>query len=306
MSEDAEKPPGLKFLVCSDGHAQAERVVRLASNMAASCGAEVTLLGISETEADQKSLHDALQREQDILRSRNVTAGMIARTGDPVAGIARQTEQEKYDIVFVGAEQRAGSGPFQRSAKTYKIIKTVRPSVLVVVGRPPPIRKILLCSGGSRAIRRAVELLARIAAPMQASVTIAHVLPEPPLMYADMMNRLGKSQELIEGNSHLGRTLRGHRDLLREAGIEAEVKLRHGLVGRELLSELHDGDYDLVVTGKALSRGLVESYIMGDVTREIVNRAECPMLVVRSREQGPGWLEALGSRVRGMFGKKRA
>ncbi|PYK03826.1 MAG: hypothetical protein DME66_11290, partial [Verrucomicrobia bacterium] len=44
-----------------------------------------------------------------------------------------------------------------------------------------------------------------------------------------------------------------------------------------------DGDYDLIVTGTSQARGLLRHYIMGDLTRSILNHANCPVLVARGR-----------------------
>ena len=38
----------------------------------------------------------------------------------------------------------------------------------------------------------------------------------------------------------------------------------------------------MIVTGSSRARGPLRHYIMGDVTREIVNRATVPVLVARS------------------------
>jgi hypothetical protein len=51
----------------------------------------------------------------------------------------------------------------------------------------------------------------------------------------------------------------------------------------EILREIHSGKYDLVVTGSAPSRSL-RTYVLGDISREIVNHSDCPVLVVRTQE----------------------
>jgi nucleotide-binding universal stress UspA family protein len=50
----------------------------------------------------------------------------------------------------------------------------------------------------------------------------------------------------------------------------------------ELLREMRRVDYDLVVAGSSPARGRLQTYIMGDITRELVNQADCPVLVVRT------------------------
>jgi len=76
-------------------------------------------------------------------------------------------------------------------------------------------------------------------------------------------------------------------------GVSAEVRLRHGLVISEVFKEIRRGDYDLVVTGSSPEGGNLRSYIMGNITREIVNRAECPVLVVRGGEEPAGITRSL-------------
>jgi nucleotide-binding universal stress UspA family protein len=65
-------------------------------------------------------------------------------------------------------------------------------------------------------------------------------------------------------------------------GVTAEVRVRHGLVIDQVFEEVNEGDYDLVVSGSSRARGPLRHYIMGDLTRSILNRAPCPVLVARS------------------------
>jgi nucleotide-binding universal stress UspA family protein len=93
---------------------------------------------------------------------------------------------------------------------------------------------------------------------------------------------------LLHSNSELGQNLRREKESLEGMGVTAEVRLRHGLVISEVFKEIRRGDYDLVVTGSSPEGGNLRSYIMGNITREIVNRAECPVLVVRGGQAPAG------------------
>jgi len=130
-----------------------------------------------------------------------------------------------------------------------------------------------------------------------ASITLLHVLPEPPAIYARLPRMQETADWLLSSNSELGLNLRREKETLDQLGIEVEVKVTRGGVLDQILSEVGRGGYDLVVTGSALSRGL-RTYVLGDVTREIVNRASCPILVVRSPEAA-----SEQSRLRGFLGK---
>ena len=45
---------------------------------------------------------------------------------------------------------------------------------------------------------------------------------------------------------------------------------------------MREGKHDLIVTGTSQARGPFRHYIMGDLTRGILNRADCPVLVARA------------------------
>jgi nucleotide-binding universal stress UspA family protein len=71
--------------------------------------------------------------------------------------------------------------------------------------------------------------------------------------------------------------------------VPTEVHVRHGIVIDQVFAEARAGDYDLIVTGSSQARGLLRHYIMGDLTRSILNHAYCPVLVARGgRASGVG------------------
>ena len=52
----------MKLLLCTDGSEQAERAIRLGTNLAIWCNAEATVLGIVENPGQSKVILDALKR----------------------------------------------------------------------------------------------------------------------------------------------------------------------------------------------------------------------------------------------------
>jgi nucleotide-binding universal stress UspA family protein len=139
-----------------------------------------------------------------------------------------------------------------------------------------------VCSGGKDYIAKAVEVTGGIARSVGASVTLLHVLPAPPPFYSGWLSR--EDSELLNSSAALGKNLKRITESLTSMGVAARIRLRHGEIIGELLSEMRDGDYDMVVAGTTPRRGAVRTYVMGDVTREIINHAECPVLVVRTSE----------------------
>jgi nucleotide-binding universal stress UspA family protein len=169
------------------------------------------------------------------------------------------------------------------SSKTYKLIKEIRPPVLSVAGKTTTINRILICSGGKRYIDDAVGLTGQIARGLAATVTLLHVTSEPPGILAHLPRMEEDTALLLRSQSELGQNLRREKETLEALGVSTDVKLRHGDVLQQILREVRDGNYDLVVTGSALSRSF-RTYILGNISREIVNRAPCAVLVARGQQ----------------------
>jgi nucleotide-binding universal stress UspA family protein len=69
----------------------------------------------------------------------------------------------------------------------------------------------------------------------------------------------------------------------------------------QVFAEVHEGNYNLIVTGTSQARGLLRHYIMGDLTRSILNRANVPVLVARASAPKPG--RTLWKAVIGLFSR---
>ena len=272
----------MKILICNDGSEQAERAMRLGAMIAAACQAEVTLLGIQESQGASQALLDSLTRGQSLLEDKKIHAELITKSGKPIEEIVRRTRETVYDLVVVGAARKETRGAFWMSSKSYKLIKEVRSPVLSVAGETTSISRILICSGGKRYIDDAVLLTRKIAAGLNATVTLLHVTSEPPGILAHLARMEQDAEFLLRSQSELAQNLRREKETLEAMSVRTEAKLRHGGVLDQVLREIREGNYDLVVTGSALSRSF-RTYILGDITREILNRATCAVLVARGQ-----------------------
>jgi nucleotide-binding universal stress UspA family protein len=144
------------------------------------------------------------------------------------------------------------------------------------------IVRILICSGGKPYIENAIQLTGEIARGVEAEVSILHVLPEPPGIYSHLPRMRENAESLLQSHSELGDNLRRARELLEKMNVPAKVQVRCGSVFEQILAEIREQNYELVVTGSAL-HPTFSTYVLGDITREIVNHAQCAVLVVRSR-----------------------
>jgi nucleotide-binding universal stress UspA family protein len=291
----------MKILICSDGTPSAETALQLGGLFGGALKAETALLGIAEISSDEHPLREALQKQAESLRSRGVPANIIVQSGEPVRQIADETSNTSYDLVIIGARWIGATGHYWRSEKTYEVIKSIQPPVLVAIGEREQLKRFLVCTGGKEFIEQAVQFTGRLAAAINVSVTLLHVMAEPPALYADLVRLEENVDQLLQSKSELGTNLRRQKRELDRLGVFAEVRLRHGIVVDQVFEEVHAGDYDLIVTGTSKARGLLRHYIMGDLTRSILNRANVPVLVARAGPPKPG--RTLWRAIKGIFGE---
>jgi nucleotide-binding universal stress UspA family protein len=292
----------MELLICSDGTSSAETAIHLGGLLAAPLNAHTTLLGIAEGSEDEQPLRDALQAQAQSLRQGGVSPDVIVESGDPVWQIVQQTSKSKYDLVVIGARWTGAVGDYWRSKKTYEVIKAIQPPVLVAIGERKQLKRFVVCTGGKEFIEQAVQFTGRLAAAVGASVTLLHVMAEPPAMYADLVRMEENVDQLLQSKSELGTNLRRQKRELDRLGVSAEVHLRHGIVIDQVIEEVRDGNYDLIVTGTSQERGLLRHYIMGDLTRSILNRANVPVLVARAGP--PKAARTLWKAIKGLFGSR--
>jgi nucleotide-binding universal stress UspA family protein len=264
----------------------AESAIQLGGLLAGPLQAEATILGIAEKSGDERPLREALEKQAQSLRAQKFGLEISMHAGEPVRQILDQTSKTSYDLVVIGARWTGATGHYWRSEKTYEVIKAIQPPVLVAIGECKRLKRFLVCTGGKEFIEQAIQLAGKLAAAVGASVTLLNVMAEPPAIYADLVQLEEDVGRLLESKSELGTNLQRQKRELERLGVSAEVRLRHGIVIDQVFEEARDGDYDLIVTGTSQARGLLRHYIMGDLTRSILNHANCPVLVARGRRPG--------------------
>jgi nucleotide-binding universal stress UspA family protein len=289
----------MKILICSDGMPASENAIELATLLGGPLRAQSTLLGIAEKTSDERPLRETLEKQAGTLRSQNAQPNIVVRAGEPVREILDQTSKASYDLVLVGARWTGATGHYWRSERTYEVIKAIQPPVLVAIGERKQLKRFLVCTGGKEFIEQAVQFTGEIAAALGASVTLLHVMAEPPAIYVNLVQLEENVDQLLESKSELGINLRRQKKELDRLAVPAEVRLRHGIVVDQVFEEARAGDYDLIVTGTSQARGLLGHYIMGDLTRSILNRANCPVLVARAGK--PKATRTLWKAIKGLF-----
>jgi len=294
----------MKILVCSDGSERARRALASAAIIANGTKAETTIFGIIEVKRDEPRLLAALNEESTLFREQAIKLEIVTRFGDPVAEIVRRTQETPYDLVVIGAERKGAQEFFLPATKAYSITEAITPPVLVVPVSRPVIKRILICSGGGTYIENAVRFTSTIAKDLSAEIALLTVTPQPPAMHGTIFRRQEDVAALLNSNSALARNLRTGKEIIERAGVPADVQIRHGIVIEQILAEVERRDYDLVVSGSWPVRDAWRNYAIGNVTREIVNRTDRPVLVIRSDIEPKPLAQRLRNMVKKLGGKQ--
>lgn len=143
--------------------------------------------------------------------------------------------------------------------------------------------RILLAIDGSEASETAISVVDSLSLPVESTVEVSTVIPDTPwttgpwpavatLQSQDAMDRAyadlrGWLDDIIADMATDGRTLR--------------TMVRHGRPASEIVGEAERFGADLLVVG-ARGHSMVERMFLGSVSSEVVDQAQCPVLVVRS------------------------
>jgi nucleotide-binding universal stress UspA family protein len=289
----------MTILICSDGTLASEHAIHIGGLLAKATRARTSLLGIAEQSVDEEALRRALEKQATALLTAGVHPRIVVGSGEPIRQILSETSANKYDLVVIGARHKESIGLFWRSQRTYELIKTIEPPVMVAIGKCEHLARFLVCTGGKHYIDEAVKLTANLAAALNAEVTLLHVMPEPPAIFVNLARSESDVDAVLASGSDLGRSLSAQRKTFQKLGVTVHIHLRHGLVVDEVFKEVDEGDYDVIVSGSSRARGPLRYYIMGDLTRSILNRSQCPVLVARSAglKSGAGFLLRLWRRI---------
>jgi nucleotide-binding universal stress UspA family protein len=293
----------MKILACSEGSERSRRALSFAAVIGAATKADITLFGITQNEQEEEKLRTHFLEESSTLEAAGMRVEIATRSGDPVTEIVLWTADRPYDLVAIGAERRGAEEFFLPSATAYSISEAISPPALVVPGERKQLERILICTGGGPYIDNAVKFTAALAKDLGAGITLLSVLPQPPAMHGTLYRRQKDVDALLKSDSALARNLRNDKKIIEDAGVPVTVRISYGMVINQILNEVALGDHDLVVAGSWAIRDRWRNYAIGNLTRDIVNRTDRPVLVIRSDKTPKSLVNRLRRIVPG-FGPK--
>ena len=266
-----------RLLVGYEGTDSGRQVLSYIAPLAQDPTVEITLLTVARGAAGSRLVEQA----RELLAPAQIEH--IAATGSMYNALLQAARSPAYDLVVFGQLGRKWVpwSPLQHP----RSLSTALPiSSLMVQGQGSRITRALICAGGDETVIADARLTARLVRRMGAGVTILHVLSQVPVVFGKGVQR----DRITEAFAAIGAPEMKHMQAaaaeLRSAGVEATIKVRVGLVVEEIVAELAEGSYDLLVIGAHRSSGLVERLLLEDVTADILGHSPVPVLVVKAQQ----------------------
>lgn len=251
--------PGLHFLVATDGSLRSQSAVSWGGYLARMAHARMTLLGVG----NEQSLLDAYLQEA----RKQIGSGMASievRT-DPApvpASIAKIVEANPVDLVILGWR------PIEGLSLAAQVMQLGDHHLLLAAHPGAHIEKALVCVASGEPGKDDVLFAGRFLRHFGASATLLTVIANQPA--PETLTR------------QVDRFLAGSVHTLEMFGVSAQAKMRHGLPQKEIIQEMQEGQYDLVIMGAPLPQQdnrIIMSGVLEDVAKEA---GSCLLLIVRS------------------------
>ena len=270
----------MKILIYIDGESYTHPPILMGKMIAGATSGRITVLVIQSRDGHVENCQAVV--DQLNLDLEGYSPEIHIKQGVPGEIIREELENEEYQLVIANADR------IHRVRKSVDIdpifIKQATISLLLTQNTKPKLEKILVCSACQENDYTLITQLTGLASKLGASVTLMHVFPgSVPSMYTGLDQIEETVEEILQTDTPFARYLRKGIELLKEAKIDSEVKIRWGIPIEEIVRETQMFNYDLVVIGSSkVNQGLKEM-LMGNMTRKIIDRVELPVLIIGTR-----------------------
>ncbi len=269
------------LLVCTNGAPDGLPALEYGAWLAGQLRLPVTLLGIVENPSAEEAVKEALRQTQARLEAAGIEHTTRLCSGNAQEVICAETAAEKH-LGVIGPLGRPRWRRLLRGRSVRWMMPHLHMPFIYVLAAHCRLERILLCTGALEYAVSAECWAQNLAQRMGAALTILHVAGAVYYHYPTA-DKLGTHwQDLLETDIPQARHLRALLEQAQARGIETRLRLRQGALVHEIVAEARAGQYDLLVMGsKHSSRSLRRQYLP-DVTAEVMETLQLPVLVVRA------------------------
>ncbi len=268
-------------LICVGTHPLDSACLQLIRSIVEPLGLQSVLLHVIQSDTDSANAQKILESAHELLEI--PSAEMLQMQGDLTAEIHAELASRDYALLVLGT---GGFSPGQPSTRlSQRLANSVTHSVLLV--RPPAgdIKRMLICTSGGPVSDHLIRWGMRLAEGNAAEATFLHVASAAPEMYAGLPLLTEDLAHVMSRDTPLSKHLREIAIMADEAGVEAKLELRHGMVAEEIVRACELRSYDFIVLGAAKSPAGVNGWLLDQVMPHVLASVSCSILVVRGESK---------------------
>lgn len=240
------------------------------------------LLSLLDQNADELA---AQARHTLAQRWPNAEAVVVDKTA--VAGILHEAERFRADLIVVGWRGHGAAKRLLMGSVSRGVVRGAQCAVLVVRQRLKGVQRIVIGFDASANAQRAVELVAKLAAPSNGRVTLVRVAEilapssRGPAV-GGIRSTIGREVKRINAERAKAamKALNRAAAALRHSGWRTRTQLWTGEPLRDLMTAVDDADPQLVVIGARGTSG-VRQLLLGSVAEGVLSRSRIPVLLAR-------------------------
>ena len=249
--------------------------------------AKITLFGVDENSGHAPSeghpvLDETLAQAVELFEGKGVDYRIETREGNAEDVIPQQANTGNF-ITVVGPLGRPQLRRWLVGRSIRYFMEAIKGPILYVPRLRLPLNKTLICVGGLGYEVAAENLAFQVALKSHSQVTLLHVVAPMNLDYPASRAVRENWNHLVDTNTLPGRSLRSALEIAQSMGVDASVIVRQGKVEEEILDEVQRGDHDLICMGSPYSASLMRQLYAPNVTADIAEAADCPMLTARHK-----------------------
>lgn len=264
----------MKILVCTDGSSGSIQPAELLAKFEFLPETQFTVLGVSENIEHLENLAVAMDKIYKALGSACILEKKV-RNGNPLEEILAEAIETSYDLIAVGGGRKQIDFLHPKvGSTTTKLTRKLHTHFLIGRNVPAEINKVLFCVGTGSHSSHTTQLGGTWISKTKAQITLLHVVPKSTSSTVD-------NEEI---NSKADASLNNTRKKLQSVGVKNEIvtRIRNGLVVEEVLRELAEGKFNLLVVGAHFQPGQDrwQGTLLDDVTDQLLNQASCSVLII--------------------------
>lgn len=275
------------ILIATNGFKGTWPAIEYGTWLAATLQTKIMLLGVTEKsrpsqrEADHM-VEEILAHAIELFRQKGVDYSSEIQSGNAEEVIPHRANTGDF-ITVVGPLGRSQFRHWLVGRSLRHFMSTIRGSILYVPKLRLPLNKMLICVGGLGYEVAAENLAFQIAMKSRSEITLLHVVPPINLDYPASRAVREHWNHLVDTNTLPGRSLRNALEIAQSIGVKATITARQGKVEEEILDEIQRGNYDLICMGSPYSANLMRQLYAPNVTADIAEAADYPVLTARHK-----------------------